>query len=124
MQNYDAKDVASYIASADKAARRKLTELRELITSTIPDTEEKIGWGVPIYKYHGVLAGFVALKNHVNFGLVTVLQSDDRDALKEKGYKTGKKTVQIKFDQKVPTTAIKRILKAQAKANKTKKTKT
>jgi len=31
------------------------------------------------------------------------------------------KTIQIKFDQKVPTTAIKQILKAQAKMNEAKK---
>jgi len=33
--------------------------------------------------------------------------------LKKKGYKTGKGTMQIKFDQKVPTTTIKKIPKAK-----------
>jgi uncharacterized protein YdhG (YjbR/CyaY superfamily) len=40
--------------------------------------------------------------------------------LEEKGYITGKKTIQIKLDQKVPTTAIKQILKAKAKMNEAK----
>jgi uncharacterized protein YdhG (YjbR/CyaY superfamily) len=117
MKNYSAKDVDSYIASASREARPKLRELREIIKTTIPKAEEKISWGVPFYKYNGVLAGFVALKNHVDFGFVTVLQSKDRNMLGKKGYITGKKIIQIKFEQKVPTTMIKKILKAKAKKN-------
>ena len=120
MKNYSAKDVDSYIASSAREARPKLKEVREIIKSTIPKAEEGISWGVPFYKYHGVLAGFAAFKNHVTFGLVTVLQSKDRKMLEKKGYTTGKKTIQIKFNQKVPTTAIKQILKAKAKMNEAK----
>ena len=40
MQNYEAKDVDAYIASAAAEAQPKLTELRALIISTIPDAEE------------------------------------------------------------------------------------
>ena len=85
---------------------------------TIPKVEEGISWGVPFYEYYGVLAGFAAYKNHVSFGFgAAVLQSKDRKMLAKKGYKTGKGTMQIKFDQKVPSTAIKQILKAKAKMN-------
>ena len=122
MRNYSAKDVSSYIASSGREARPKLKEIRKIIKSTIPKAEEKISWGVPFYKYHGVLAGFAVFKDHVSFGFADVLQSKDRKILEEKGYVTGKKTIQIKFDQKVPTTTIKQILKAKAKTNKAKKT--
>ena len=118
---YGAKDVDSYIAHSGREARPKLKEIREIIKSTIPKVEEGISWGVPFYKYHGILAGFAAFKNHVSFGLCAVLQSKDREMLGKKGYITGKKTVQIKFDQKVPTTAIKQILKAKAKMNEAKR---
>jgi uncharacterized protein YdhG (YjbR/CyaY superfamily) len=40
--------------------------------------------------------------------------------LEEKGYKTGSRTFHIKYDQKVPTTVIKKMLKAQAKMNEVK----
>ena len=95
------KDVDSYIAKSDREARPKLEELRKIIKSTIPEAEEGISWGVPFYKYYGALAGFAAYKNHVSFGFADVLQSEDRKMLEEKGYITGKKTIQIKFDQKV-----------------------
>ena len=113
------KDVDSYIANSDREARPILKEIRKIIKSTIPEAEEGISWNVPILKYHGILAGFVVYKNHVSFG-AAVLQSKDRKMLEEKGYKTGKGTMQIKFDQKVPTTAIKKILKAKAKMNEAK----
>jgi uncharacterized protein YdhG (YjbR/CyaY superfamily) len=115
------KDVDSYIANSGREARPILKEIREIIISTIPKVEEGISWGVPFYKYHGELAGFAAYKKHVSFGFgAGVLQSKDRKMLEEKGYKTGKGTMQIKFDQEVPTTAIKQILKAKAKMNEAK----
>ncbi len=116
-----AKDVDSYIADSDKEARPILEELRKIIRSTIPEAEETIWYGVPFYKYQGELAGFAAYKNHVSFGFgAAVLQNKDREKLEKQGYKTGKGTMQIKFDQKVPTTAIKQILKAKAKMNEAK----
>ena len=116
------KDVDSYIANSSREARPILKEIREIIKSTIPRAEERIWYGVPFYNYHGELAGFAAYKKHISFGFgAGVLQSTDRKMLEEKGYKTGKGTMQIKFDQKVPTTAIKKILKAKAKMNEAKR---
>ena len=120
MKNDSAKDVDSYIAGSGIEARPTMKEIRKIIKSTIPEVEEGISWGVPFYKYHGALAGFAVYKNHVSFGGAAALQSEDRKMLEEKGYKTGNKTIQIKFDQKVPTTAIRQILKAQAKMNESK----
>lgn len=115
------KNVDSYIASSDTKAHSIMEHLREIITSTIPEAEEKISWNVPIYNYHGsILAGYSVAKHHVSFG-IDALQEKDRKILKEKGYKTGKKTIQLQFDQKVPAKIIAEILKTQAKINETKK---
>jgi uncharacterized protein len=114
-------DVDSYIARSASQARPKLEELRKIIQSSIPKAEEKIWYGVPFYHYHGELAGFAAYKNHVSFGFgADVLQSSDRKALEDKGFIIGKATMQIRFDQKMPTTAIRRILKAKARMNEAK----
>ena len=112
------KDVASYIANSASEARPILEELRKIIKSTVPDVEEGISWGVPFYRYHGALAGFAAYKNHVSFGVgADVLQGNDRETLEKNGYKTGKKTIQIRFDQEVPATAIEQIVRAIAQTN-------
>ncbi len=114
------KDVDAYIAEQAEEARPILEELREIIKSTIPQVEEEILWDYPFYKYHGILAGITAYKKHVSFQIADSLQSVDRKTLGEKGYTLGEKRIQIKFDQKVPTTTIKQILKAQAKINEAK----
>ena len=112
------KDVDAYINNQAEEAQSTLEELRELIKSTIPEAEEGISYNVPFYKFHGVHVGFAAYKNHASFGIgADVLQGEDRKRLEEKGYKTGKGTVQIKFEQKVPTTMLKQLLKAKAKVN-------
>ena len=117
-----AKDVDAYIAGSAVGARPLLKELRKIIKSTIPKAEEKISYGVPFYTYHGELVGFNAFKSHISFGYgAGVLSSKDSEILKKNGYKLGKGTMQIKFDQKLPTTMIKKILKAKAKMNVAKK---
>ncbi|MEX0648676.1 MAG: DUF1801 domain-containing protein [Balneolaceae bacterium] len=112
--------VSAYIANSAPEARPIMEELRKIITLTIPEAEEGISWNVPIYKYHGILAGFDAAKHHVSF-VADDLQSEDREILKEKGHKTGKKTIQIRFDQKVPAAVLKKFLKEQAEINEIKK---
>lgn len=123
MKNYRAKEVDEYIAYAPEVARPHLAELRNIITSAIPNVEEKISWGVPWYRYHGMLAGFAAFKNHICFGPVWQVPLDNkvRKKLLEKGYKTGKKTIQIRYDQPVPATVITKMLKRQVKMNEAKK---
>jgi uncharacterized protein YdhG (YjbR/CyaY superfamily) len=123
MRNYIAKDVDSYIANASVEARPHLKELRKIVKSTIPGVGESISWGVPFYKYHGLLAGFSYFKAHVGFGFAFALLKKDREALEKKGYTTGSKTIQIRFDQKIPVAEIKQILKAKAKENEEKTSK-
>ncbi len=115
-------DVYSYIANAPKNAQPILKVLRQFLKSTIPEAEETLSYNVPIYKYYGILAGFSVAKNHITFG-VGDLNDTDREVLEKKGFKTGKKTIQIQFGQKVPEDALKKIVKAQAKIKvaKTKK---
>lgn len=105
------KDVDSYIANADKEARPTLEELREIINSTVPEAEEGIKYDIPFYEFHGTHVGFTAFKNHATFGIgADALRSEDREMLEEKGYKTGKETIQIQYDQSVPTTEITQLL--------------
>lgn len=121
MRNYKSSTVDEYIASSEPESRLTMKELRKIIKLTIPKAEEGISWGVPFYKYNGLLGGFAVFKNHVSFGLAFVFDDKDRKSFEEKGYKTGSKTVQIRFDQEVPVVEIKQILRAKAKANELKK---
>jgi uncharacterized protein YdhG (YjbR/CyaY superfamily) len=119
MRAYKAKTVDDYIAISPKAAQPKLSELRVLICSTVPNAEEKIAWGVPFYRYHGALGGYATFTNHVSFGFTEVLDlsKEERHELAKNNYQVGKKTIQIQFDQPVPADIIKRILKTRVAKN-------
>ncbi len=122
MRKYNAIDVDEYIASAEPIAQPILRELRKILLATVPEAEERISWGVPFYRYHGLLAGYSVFTNHASFGLAFALSTEAREVLEKKGYKTGSKTVQIKFNQKVPASDIKKLLLQKAKQNQTART--
>ena len=113
-------DVESYISSSDESARPTLEQLREILIATVPEAEEQIKYNVPFYEFHGAHVGFSAAKNHATFGIgADALRSEDRTMLEETGYRTGKETIQIRYDQSVPTTAITRLLQAKVENAKT-----
>jgi uncharacterized protein YdhG (YjbR/CyaY superfamily) len=116
--NYSVKDVDGYVSAAPEYARSHLEQIRSAVKSAVPEAEEGISWGKPYYRNRGMLGGFDAFKNHVSFEIwADALADEDRKALEEQGYKTGKRTFQIRYDQKVPSARIEAMLRAQAKAN-------
>jgi uncharacterized protein YdhG (YjbR/CyaY superfamily) len=116
MTNYSVKNVSEYISAAPTEARPHLREIRAAVKSALPKAEEKIGYGKPYYKTTRWVVGFDAYTHHVGFEVWDgQLSKEIRDSLENKGYKTGSKTFQIRFDQKVPVATIKKVAKAQAK---------
>jgi uncharacterized protein YdhG (YjbR/CyaY superfamily) len=111
------KEVDIYISDAVKEARPILRKLRSLFSSNVPEAEEKISWGVPFYWWHGPLGGYAVYSKHVTFGCGgSDIPAHIRNKLERMGYKTGKKTVQIRFDQRVPAREIRTILSLRKKA--------
>ena len=119
MENSKPKTVDEFIQISPPESQVLMLQLKKLIEAIVPDAIGGIYWNVPIYKYHGILVGFSLAKRH---GIDT-LPEDVRKLLEEKGYKTGKKTIQIKLDQKVPTREIKQLIVEQAKLNEKKQQK-
>lgn len=116
------KVVAEYIANSHNEARPIMEELQKIISATVPEAEERIAWNVPNYKLDGVLTGFAAYAKHVSLGFSEGgLSTEEREMFENKGYKTGKGTVQIKFNQEVPSKIIKQVLKSHAKMNAAKR---
>lgn len=116
-----AKDVKEYIENSAEKARPVMKELQKIIRSTVPDAEERIAWNVPNYKLNEVLTGFAAYSKHVSVGFSeSGLSHEEREMFENNGYKTGKRTVQIRFEQEVPSKSIKKVLKSHAKINATK----
>lgn len=116
MKDLKPKTVDEFIDLSPAETREVMIKLKNLIETTEPKAEAGISWNVPIYKYNGILAGFSLAKNHVSFGIDS-LTDEMRKILEDNGYKTGKKTIQIKFDQKIPEAELKQLIKEQAQLN-------
>ncbi|MDL5514895.1 DUF1801 domain-containing protein [Arenibacter sp. M-2] len=116
MADLKPKTVDEFIDNSPEEAQEVMIKLKKLIEVTEPTAESGISWNVPIYKYNGILAGFSLAKKHVSFGIDS-LTEEMRKILEEKGYKTGKKTIQIKFDQDIPIEEFKLLIEEQIKLN-------
>ncbi|WP_225036018.1 iron chaperone [Winogradskyella sp. SM1960] len=108
--------INEFIDNSPEESREVMINLKTLIETTVPKAEGGISWNVPIYKYHGIVAGFSLAKKHVSFG-IDALTEELRKVIEDKGYKTGKKTIQIKFNQDIPSTEIKALLLKQMQCN-------
>lgn len=122
MTNYAVENVDEYILNAPKEAQSHLQQVRTVVKAAAPNAAEAIKWGKPYYSHKGMLAGFDALKNHISFEVWTdELDPSARALLEKTGYKTGKRTFQIQYDQPVPVELIKELIKAQMKINEAKR---
>jgi uncharacterized protein YdhG (YjbR/CyaY superfamily) len=110
------KDIDTYISLQSEEARVALEELRHTIQSAAPDAEEAISYGMPAFRYHGMLVYFAAFKNHYslfpgNASLIDELKNE------LKGYTTSKGTIQFTFGKPLPKALVKKIVKLRMKEN-------
>ncbi len=120
MNNIPPKNVETYLALQPENVRAMLEKMRQLIKTTAPDAEEFISYGMPAYRYHGMLLYFAGFKNHYSlFPGNASLIGDMAEELK--GYKTSKGTIQFSLDKQLPVALVRKIVKIRMKENLTKK---
>jgi uncharacterized protein YdhG (YjbR/CyaY superfamily) len=110
------KDVEAYLAKVPAEQRAALEKLRKAIKSAAPKAEELISYGMPAYKYRGVLAYFAAFKNHCSFFPAgkLILKMFERE-LEEFDVSGG--TIRFTADKPLPATLVRKIVKARIKQN-------
>jgi uncharacterized protein YdhG (YjbR/CyaY superfamily) len=111
-----AKDVDSYLALQPQHVRIALEKLRQIIKTSAPNAEEIISYGMPAYKFHGMLVYFAAFKNHCSFfpGNASLIEKM-KDELKD--YTTSKGTIQFTTGKPLPAALVKKIVKARMEEN-------
>jgi uncharacterized protein YdhG (YjbR/CyaY superfamily) len=63
-----AQDIDKYLAQVDEPKRSTLQALRQSIQRIIPEAEQCISYGAPVFRVNGkVVAGFAAFKNHLAY---------------------------------------------------------
>lgn len=107
--------VLAYIEKAPPDARRMLRQFREAIRAAAPKADEKISYGVPYYGYHGRLIYFAAFRKHVS--LFVMSDARKRYAKEIEKYQASQATLQFPIGTRVPVALVKKLVKAQARAN-------
>ena len=113
------KTIDEYLDAQPEKVKTVLSKLRQTIKKTAPKAEEVISYKMPGFNYHGMLVYFAAFKNHCSlFGGNSTLTNEMKDELKK--YKTSKGTIQFTVENPLPTTLVKKIVKARMKQNEEK----
>ncbi len=116
------KTVEEYMAAVPEPARSTLKKVRATIRSVVPpEATEVISYGIPMFKYNGMLLGFAAFSNHCSLfpGAAPIA------ALKNelKSFRTSKGTIQFPMDKPVSAALVKKLVKARIAENEKKKRK-
>ena len=120
------KSVASYLRGLDREQRAALEKLRTTIASAAPEADEGIAWGMPGFKLHGkAFVGYAAFNDHYSFfPMSSSAIEQHRDAFGE--HVTGKGTIAFGYDERLPVTLVKKVVRTrlaevEAKAARTKR---
>jgi len=119
MKKNNVTSVDDYIAEQPVEIWEKLNELRQVIKRAAPKADEAISYGMPAYKFYGVLVYFGAYQNHIGFYPTGSGISAFKKELSV--YEGSKGTVRFPIDKPLPLTLIKKIVRFRLKENEQKK---
>jgi len=113
------KTVDEYLAGIPEPARGTLNQVRAVIRSAAPpEAVETISYGMPAFKYKGVLVWFAAFSNHCSlFPTASVINAFKKEL---KSFVTSKGTVHFPPDKPLPAALIKKMVKMRVAQNASK----
>jgi uncharacterized protein YdhG (YjbR/CyaY superfamily) len=112
------KTVEEYIAGTPEPAQTTLKHVRKVIQSVVPkETTEVISYGIPMFKFNGMLVGYAAFAKHCSL-FPTGSGVIERFAKDLKGYPTSRGTIRFPSDKPLPDSLIKKIVKARVIENR------
>ncbi len=112
------KTVDEYLAGLPEPACSTLKHIRSVIQSVVPkETTEVISYGIPMFKFNGMLVGYAAFKNHCSLfptgsGVLDQFENELR------GHRVSKGTIHFPSDKPLPDALVKKIVKARVKENR------
>ena len=114
------RTVDEYLERVPEAARTTLKKIRTVIRSVAPpEATEGISYGMPTFKYKGMLASFGAFSDHCSLFPGAGPTIEFKNELKN--FQTSKGTVRFAPNKPLPTALLKRLLKARIAENERKK---
>ncbi len=113
MEKIKPATITEYINAAPKEAKEKIQELREVLKEVAPNATETLKWGSPVFEEKRILFSYSAFKSHLNFMPTHSALEPFKSELTD--YKTGKDTIQFRYDKPLPKSLIKKIAAYRAK---------
>jgi len=97
-----------------------LNKIRAAIRSAAPpEATEVISYGIPMFKYKGMLMGFAAFSNHCSLfpGSLSALEAFKNEL---KNFRTAKSTIRFPVDKPPSAALVKKLVKARIAENERK----
>jgi uncharacterized protein YdhG (YjbR/CyaY superfamily) len=113
------KNVDEYLAGVPEPARSTLEKVRAAIRSAVPpEATEIISYGMPAFRYKGVLVWFGAFSNHCSlFPTASVVEAFKKEL---EGFTISKGTIHFPIDKPLPAALVKKLVKARVMQNESK----
>jgi len=110
-----AENVDAYIARFAPTTQKLLKQLRATIKKAAPLAEEVISYGMPAYKYHGILVYFAGYEHHIGFyPTASGIENFKKEIA---GFKHSKGAVQFPPDKPLPLSLVTAIVKFRVQLN-------
>ncbi len=110
------KDVDEYLRGVPSHFLPALKALRAAIKSAAPKAEEVIAYGVPTYKYRGVLVSFAAAQKHCAFYVMSKKPIASRKE-QLRAYDLAPTAIRFAADQTLPESLVIAIVKERMLEN-------
>jgi uncharacterized protein YdhG (YjbR/CyaY superfamily) len=104
-------EVDEYLATLDEPRRSTLETLRRRIAAEIPEAEEGLSYGVPVFRIGGKpIAGFSAAKHHLSYlpHSGSILSSLDAEQLQ--GFTASKGALKMAVDNPLPAELVRTLI--------------
>lgn len=112
-------EVEQYLSRVRPEQREQLERLRAIVRRLVPEAEECISYGIPTFKYKGMLCSYAAFKNHCSFFPGRAPIGEFSEELRD--FKTSAGTVQFTLEHPLPESLIERMVRFCRARNETKK---
>jgi len=107
--------VDEYLSTLSKDVSGVLSGLRRIIKQAAPQAEEVISYGMPAFRYHGMLVWYAAFKDHIGFyPRPSAILAFKRELGR---YKTSKGAIQFPLQEAIPADLVRKIVKFRVKEN-------
>lgn len=108
-------EVDDYLSKLPEWQREALGRIRSTVRSMVPQATESISYGVPTFKYLGMLCSFAAFKNHCSFFPGKQPIAECAEALT--GYRTSAGTVQFTIDNPIGKAVLEKMIRIAVARN-------